>query len=305
LSSTESMISEIEENYSSILKKFRKYVKSEGAKIAIKDFSEDELISLLRDLVKFQKRIEYFLYTAKRLVKNTIHFEKLERIAENVSKKFSSDVVIDTVIVYSTEETVLGAISNLKKAHRYLLHGESFDSKRKLYCAYIAFRLLQHDLIELEEEMRLISALTTYPIEKRIELKGKLVSENFEEVAISLEEAETNVEEEHFRDCISRCRDAVEIFVSTVKERETGEKSEKRFSIDIGKIVKHGIYDEAIQRLAQGVYSFLSLKGSHKYDEKKITIYDAEIALQETYSLVEVLLQKYIDFKNQKVPANY
>jgi len=294
------MISEIEENYSSILKKFRKYLKHEGVKIAIRDFSEDELVSLLRDVVRFRKRIEYSLYSAKKLVKNTIHFKKLERIAEDLSAKFSSEATIDLVTVYSTQENVLGAISNLKKAHQYLLHGSSLASKRKFYCAYVAFRLLQHDLIELEEEMRLINALTTYPIEKKIELKGRLVSENFEEVAISLEEAEANIEEEHFKDCISRCRDAVEIFVLIVRERETGEKTEKRFSIDFGKLVKQGVYDEAIQRLAQGVYSFLSLKGSHKYDEKKVTVYDAEIALQETYSLIEMLFQKYIDFKKSK-----
>ena len=117
---------------------------------------------------------------------------------------------------------------------------------------------------------------------------------------LALKRPETNVEDEHFRDCVSRCRDAVEIFISLIKEKETGEKTEKHFASDLSKIVKHEIFDDAIKRLAHGVYSFLSLKGSHKYDEKKVTVHDAETALQQTYSLLEMLLKVHSDFKKQK-----
>ena len=129
-------------------------------------------------------------------------------------------------------------------------------------------------------------------------MKDNLVSKNFEEVAISLEEAESNAEIGHYKDCVSRCRDAIEIFVSLIKEKELGEKTEKHFSTDLAKISKYGIYDDAIKRLAQGVYSFLSLKGSHKYDEEKVTVYDAETALQESYSLLGMLLKRYSEYKN-------
>jgi hypothetical protein len=92
----------------------------------------------------------------------------------------------------------------------------------------------------------------------------------------------------------------VEIFVAFIRERETGEKTDKHFATDLGKIVKIEVFDEAIQRLAQGVYSFLSIKGSHKYDAEKVTIYDAETSLNETYSLLEMLLQKYLELKKAK-----
>ncbi len=70
-----------------------------------------------------------------------------------------------------------------------------------------------------------MSALTTYPIEKKTALKHQLVIDDYEEVAVSLEEAESNVEAEHFKDCVSRCRDAVEIFVASMREKETGQKT--------------------------------------------------------------------------------
>jgi hypothetical protein len=105
------------------------------------------------------------------------------------------------------------------------------------------------------------------------------------------------VEAEHFRDVVSRCRDAVEIFIASTREKETGEKTERHFASDLGKLVKLEIFDKATGRLAQGNYSFLSLKGSHKYDAKKVTIYDAETALGTTYSLIEMLLKKYLDLK--------
>jgi len=128
-------------------------------------------------------------------------------------------------------------------------------------------------------------------------LKHQLVITDFEEVAVSLEEAESNVEAEHFKDCLSRCRDAIEIFIASVREKETGEKTDRHFATDLGKITKIGVFDVATQRLAQGIYSFLSVKGSHKYDAKKVTVYDAETSLKEAYSLLEMLLKRYSDFK--------
>ena len=160
--------------------------------------------------------------------------------------------------------------------------------------------MLSPILIEFEEELRLIAALTTYPIEKKTLLKNQLIANDFQEVAISLEEAETNVESEHFKDCVSRCRDAVEIFVAAIREKETGEKTEKHFSTDLGKIAKIEVFDEATQRLVQGIYSFLSLKGSHKYEAENVTVYDAETSLKETYSLIEMFLKKFSDYKKNK-----
>ena len=99
---------------------------------------------------------------------------------------------------------------------------------------------------------------------------------------------------------VSRCRDALEIFIASVREQETGEKTDKHFATDLGKLAKLGVFDEASQKLAQGLYSFLSLKGSHKYDSKKVEIYDAETSLKETYAIIEMLLEKLSEYRKRK-----
>lgn len=303
------MISELEEDYNDILKSLEKNVNLGEGYYKFKEISENEILRLVRIIMKFQRKLEYSLESTMKLVRKMEYAERLKNIADSLFEKLSSDNQVETIEFYAyptvgyehiTEnEKVLGVISELRHSHKRFLHGDMKGSRRSCYCAYFGFKSLRSNLIEIEEELRLIGALTTYPIEKKIRLKDKLVSETFEEVAISLEEAETNVEDDHFRDCVSRCRDAVEIFVSIVKEKETGEKTEKHFASDLGKIVKYGVYDDSVKKLAQGVYSFLSLKGSHKYDKKKVAIYDAETALQQTYTLLEMLLKKYSDFKKK------
>jgi hypothetical protein len=199
-------------------------------------------------------------------------------------------------------DEIKGVIPHLRSSHSLFLHNvEAYTTE--CFCAYFGFRSLRSSLIELEEELRLVGALTTYPIERKIELKKELVMNGFEEVAVSLEEAESNVEAEHFKDCVSRCRDAIEMFVASVREKETGQKTDKHFATDLAKIVNIGIFDEGTQKLAQGVYSFTSLKGSHKYDTSKVTIYDAETALKESYSLLEMLVKRYLELLKVKKGA--
>lgn len=300
MSSIESMISEVEEGYNTILKKFESHLSNENV-YRFKEPSEEYLLRLLRDVMNFQRKLEYFIEQTRMLAKKTPYIKRLDEIANKLLEKLSSDKSYETVkfryyAAYG-EWKVKSVISELQVAHIKFLKNEISESRRYCYCAYFAFKLMRSDLIELEQEMRLISALTTYPIEKKTQLKHQLVIEDFEEVAVSLEEAESNVETEHFKDCVSRCRDAVEIFIASLREKETGEKTERHFATDLGKLTKIGVFDEGVQRLTQGIYSFLSLKGSHKYEAEKVSVYDAETALKETYSLLELLLKKYSDFK--------
>ena len=304
MSSIELMISEIDEEYHEILKEFEKRLEK-NLFYGFKAISEDEILFLLRKTMKFQRKIEITLESVTRLAEKTKYISRLQEIVNKIYYILSTEKRIDTIRLWfydnspstGINEDVHGVIFEINKSHEEFLHDNLTNYRRSCYRAYFSFKLLYTDLIEMQEELRLVGALSTYPIEKKIGIKENLVSKNFEEVAISLEEAESNVEIEHFKDCVSRCRDAVEIFVSLVKEKELGEKTEKHFSIDLAKITKYGIYDDAINRLAQGIYSFLGLKGSHKYDEKKVTIYDAETALQETYSLLDMLLKRYFEYK--------
>jgi len=301
------MISEIEKDYDEILKSFEKNLTREVV-YRFKEISEEELLEITRKIMNFQRKIEYFVSSTIELAKKAEIIKRLEKIANNVLDKLTDDSsTFDTVKFksspeshsYITERDVKGVLPLLRSAHVNLLNEYDEETRRLCYCAYFCLKLIRPDLIELEEELRLISALTAFPISQKIALKHQLVIDDFEEVAVSLEEAESNVAEEHFKDCVSRCRDAIEIFIASIREKETGEKTERRFATDLGKLVKVGIFEEGDRRLAQGVYSYLSLKGSHKYEPKRVTIYDAETALKETYSLLVMLLKKYKDFQKR------
>ena len=299
MSSIESIISEIEKDYDEILKTFEKHIIHDSF-YGFGEISEEEILKLLRKTMNFQRKIEYFVSSTLKLAEKIGLAERLQKIADKVISRLTSDVSKFGSVSFSTIVfSIRGVSPLLRKAHASLLSKNSLNARRLCYCACLGFKLLHSDLIELEEELRLIGALAAFPISQKIVLKHQLVIDGFEEVAVSLEEAESNVEEEHFKDCVSRCRDAIEIFIASIREKETGEKTERHFATDLAKLVKVGIFDEGDRRLAQGVYSFLSLKGSHKYEPKRVTIYDAETALKETYSLLEMLLKKYKDFKKR------
>ncbi len=304
MSSIENMISTIEEDYHRILEVFEGHLTKEGY-YRFEAISETDILKLLRDIMSFQRKIEYAVDFTIKLIKKEDYTKRLEEIADDLIKKLTTDEKIESTSFWQSanyrapyEVNVKGIIPELRHSHSRLIHNEEYQ--QSCYRAYFGFRSLHTNMIELEEELRLIGALTTYPIEKKINLKHQLVQSDFEEVAVSLEEAESNVEAEHFKDCVSRCRDAVEIFVALIRERETGEKTEKHFATDLSKIVKIEVFDDSTQKLAQGVYSFMSIKGSHKYDANKVTVYDAETALGQTYSLLDMLLRRYLDLKKTK-----
>jgi hypothetical protein len=301
MSSIESMISEIEEDYDEIIKEFEAYVDMGVEYYHFKEITGGKVLELTRNVMRFQRKIEYFLEQIRRLSTNVEFTKRISSITDSVLRVLSSNEEIDSVRISYTTYDFSGVVTELREARSQLLRGNTDSCRIRCYCAYFSLKLLRPSLIEMEEEMRLIGALSTYPIEKKLKLKHQLVIGDFEEVAVSLDEAETNVESQHFKDCVSRCRDAVEIFVAFVREEKTGEKTERHFSSDLGKLMKLEVFDQGTDRLAQGVYSFLSLKGSHKYDAAKVTVYDAETALKETYSLLEMLLKKYRDRKKDKV----
>jgi hypothetical protein len=300
------MVLEIEEDYNKILMDFEGNLLDNADRerqyYGFKQISEQVLLGLLRNIMNFQRKIEYSIETTLKLFSKTGYAERLKKIGNDLFDRLCNDKKTFDYLPfpYSDHLSVYGVIPLLKLAHNQLLKNDYMHSRRNCFGAYHGLRLLKSSLIELEEELRLIGALTTYPIEKKTILKNRLVANDFEQVAVSLEEAETNAESEHFKDCVSRCRDAVEILIASIREKETGEKTEKHFAADLGKIAKIEVFDEATQKLAQGVYSFLSLKGSHKYDAAKVTVYDAETSLKETYSLIEMLLKKLSDYKKSK-----
>jgi hypothetical protein len=308
MSSIESTVLEIDEAYEKLCKLFEELVKKDPTYVygGIKPLSEKDILSLIRETMSFQRKIESTNITIqKQNYKKEVDIQRLNGIANQISNRLSSEKTVygEIDLLNRSGKVVTGVLPQLKEAHLTYLkedHDRYAESGKFCYTALYGFKMLYPLVIEFEEELRLISALTTYPIEKKSILKSQLVANKFEQVVFSIEEAESNVESEHFKDCVSRCRDAIEFFIASLREKETGQKTEMRFSVDLAKLGQLNVFDEATQKIVQGVYSFLSIKGSHKYDADKITVYDAETALKETYSIIEMLLKKLTEYRKTK-----
>jgi len=311
LASIQSMISPTEEEYQqnlSLLKTkipLNRWNQSEFRKEMIKP----DLEEAIRSLMRFQRNVEYTVSEAMRVVdsKDKHMPNKPTYLHEGFlgppvgidsqSRKMKEPKVYDRLVEIGNRITDdLGKktgniIYELKSSLKNVLATDNLTAKNYWIHAHDQFEEAHVDIIEFEEELRFLALVFAYPIAKKIELKSQLSLEGFDGVERKLEEVDTNISVKHWKDVISRCRDSIELFCATLRKVKLGEESEKRFTNDLIALNKKSVIDEAEQKLINGVYSFLSEKGSHDYDETKVTPYNAEIAVEETYSLLEMLLE--------------
>ena len=80
MSSIESMISDVEEDYFCILNFFEKYVNLKDGYFRFNSISENDLLKLLRRVMNFHRKIEYFITSTKRLAKKEKITQRLEGI---------------------------------------------------------------------------------------------------------------------------------------------------------------------------------------------------------------------------------
>jgi hypothetical protein len=308
LASIQSMISPTEEEYQqnlSLLKTkipLNRWNQSEFRKEMIKP----DLEEAIRSLMRFQRNVEYTVSEAIRIIdlkdkhmpsKPTYLLEALLGPPAGQSRKIKEPKVYDRLVEIGNRITnVFGKetrniIYDLKCSLKNVLVNENMTARDYWVHAHDLFEEAHVDIIEFEEELKFLALVLAYPMAKKIELKSLLSLEGFDGVEQKLEEVDINISAKHWRDVISRCRDSIELFCATLRKVKLGEGSEKRFTNDLTALIKKGVIDEAEQKLINGVYSFLSVKGSHDYDETKVTPYNAEIAVEETYSLLEMLLE--------------
>jgi hypothetical protein len=308
LASIQSMISPTEEEYQQNLLllttkiPLNRWNQSEFRKEMIKP----DLEEAIRSLMRFQRNVEYTVSEAIRIIdlkdkhmpsKPTYLLEALLGPPAGQSRKIKEPKVYDRLVEIGNRITnVLGKdtrniIYDLKCSLKNVLVNENMTARDYWVHAHDLFEEAHVDIIEFEEELKFLALILAYPIAKKIELKSLLSLEGFDGVEQKLEEVDINISAKHWRDVISRCRDSIELFCATLRKVKLGEGSEKRFTNDLTALIKKGVIDEAEQKLINGVYSFLSVKGSHDYDETKVTPYNAEIAVEETYSLLEMLLE--------------
>lgn len=306
MASLENKVIELDTKYYELLSELKNNIDDKNNATHYKNVGVKELTKYLHDILGYQKYIESVI---NEIIINykTINLERLKNYYNELNNLFTIEKSLFefsyTPLYYSSsrDSPVYGCIVHLKRALTYYQRNDLDQSNRNCYAAYLSFENLLVYLIDLEEELRFISLLTGLPINNKLKLKNKLLKEGLNQVAFRLDEADANIASNHKKDVISRCRDSLEHFFVQIIKKELKKESSMHFNDDVKSIIDLGIYDESVQRLVMGVYSYLSLKGSHDYSEEKISIYDVETALEYTYSVIENLLLRYDFYQKQKL----
>lgn len=304
MSSIESLVLDLESEYSLVLKNFDSvYRDLRDSNLTSDPFSDLE--STLKSVINFQHKIEQSINYILPLAQKTSYPKRAESYGQAILARIAGEIV-DQVTVYEGMSYIGNRLSvNAFDVIQTLeLTKKCLSDLRfaQLYCqaACEVFKNIRTDLIQFELEMRHIGALTIFPIDQKAGLKTRLSLNDLAEVRVSLEQAESSFteginDEGKRKNCISRSRDAIELFVATLRERVVQEKTERSFHGDNVRLMKAEFYDNHIMQFLQGVYALCSTdKGSHKFGPQEITIIDAEEALRETYTAVNILLRYYL-----------
>lgn len=267
----------IEEHFSKIEKLYseaRKRLYNSTSNWHTEHRTDSYLDSTVGVITKFQRELELLYEDAKKLSDEKTKFY-VERCATNVRYVGS---------YLSGTERVSGV---------YIL----LDSGKYVE-AYDRFKKIRHLIYNICEDVKLIYALRIYPIEEKMALRSDLSDVGFTDVVNALEDAENNLAEKHLKDCLTRCREALEKIVSSILNKERKRPSNK-FSIDIGTLCNMDIINKDEKRLIEATYSYLSEVGAHGR-AKGLTLGDANYAMKETYMRIALLVKRYHEYVSKR-----
>lgn len=151
-------------------------------------------------------------------------------------------------------------------------------------------------LLQLFSDLRLMSSLISFPSDQRIRIKDELIRLDFSKAAGYLDTAEQHILSSPPRpkNALSNCRLAIEsVIYQLIQMNEM--KPEKQFSVDLSLLSgKHPeLIDDAMKKVIQATFSYLSQKGSHSYtDVEPKDLNDVEFGLEQTYRVLDNLLLK-------------
>jgi hypothetical protein len=169
--------------------------------------------------------------------------------------------------------------------------------QRKFNEAYSLLVTVRSDMYQVLEDVRLIYSLRLYPIEEKMALKSMLTDYGFTEITKCLEEAERNLAEKHGKECVDRCREALDKTPSSMLTYLKKTPS-LYFATDLGTLAGLGIIDRETKKLTEATFSYLSEAGPHGR-VGDVSPQDAHWATKEVYNRIDVLLNKFAAHLNK------
>lgn len=296
MSTSESMISEIDSAYHSAIS----LVSAIQGKFKNDAMPIDDGRQLLDGIVKFQRFMES-RELRLRAYKGAPYYDRASGIFVGILERTRSTEPVRTIRYADFEgfgQVYYG--KGLTMIAREFLGACRTPSRNLQKATLIALRAvldeMEPDLVEFYADLRLMTESEIFPFEKRMELKDRLVRSGFSDVVDNLESAEQNLSSSppHLKDVLPNCRLSIEAMFYSLMERK-GVPPKRKFSFDLATFSQTHpeVIDDGTKQMIQGVFSYLSVKGSHAISPTdKAVLPEIELGLEMTYRMISLLLSK-------------
>jgi len=296
LSSTDTLIADIETEYKKLLKHVVTSLDQANRSI----LTEGQAVELFDHLVQFQTFLE--------LKESQTKMFSGVRYYKRTADKFSQ--ILEMITEQQTKETVDG----IPRAGLLIQMRAVIAGRRAGYFVYSAVNSLlqlvkdmELGLIQLFHYIRLMSGMRTVLVEERVSINDRLLKSGFNEAVSFLDDAMTNLQGEnpHLKDSLANLRHGVESVLYQLRE-QAGLKmpAHKTFSVDLTALsqTNPAVYDEATKVMLQTVWSYLSVTGGHIFGKvSKDDVELVEFGFDQTYQVFARLLSRLESSKSRDV----
>ena len=315
------------------LNKFNSEVESKknGILMLIKDItqtpSEDTILTLEKQIIALRLYLETEIMKLK-IYENSIYYERVLRkskeifnlfdtenkLSETKNKIIGHDKLGITIYNFNSDSYGIesnpydvdpnhGIIPDIKIAIKRFYDSDYEAMKTKLLVIEnLTNSDINSNLIELYEYIKQLLETAIIGSDDRTLIQRKLYDNGFGKVLDYLEQAQNNLLnakiDVDYKNSLANCRSALEEILKEIMDKD-GLASNTHFSINVQDLSKKHpkLLDDANAALLQGVYNFLSLKGSHIYNDINEEIKETEFGINQTYSVISQFVDRYLSIK--------
>ncbi len=303
MSSIEGLISEIDSEYWKLRNLIESYHKrAQGGS----SLSEREAVGLFGHTVKFQRFLES-KQTQMKMFSGSSYFGRASAKVSQVLNLITTTEILKTVWTGTNAVRVTGLVHGSKRIVNLTRSGTVSDLQYVLQVMFQVLTDMELELIELFGDIRLMSELLMFPLDQRVRVNDELLRLGFKEAVGFLDEATANLQLDppHLKDSLANCRHAIESAMYTLAKKD-GTKVANRFTVDLSEVSQSNpdIIDDATKAMIQGVYNYLSVKGSHVFGKvEKGNLEEVEFGFDQTYRVLDHVLVRMKALKDLRQSA--